>query len=125
MRRHDHVQHKEESCWLLLSIGRFLEDVYMISDPFCAKQRPVALGSDCQSCGKMVCPDCSLFYTKRFCLACCRREASSFPLQLHKVTKRGSSFCSLQRSLQRQRGNLGFIINDINAHIICYEQAFA
>uniref|UniRef100_A0A7S3QT54 Cysteine-rich DPF motif domain-containing protein 1 n=1 Tax=Dunaliella tertiolecta TaxID=3047 RepID=A0A7S3QT54_DUNTE len=76
----------------------FLEDAYLVPDPSSAKLRPVALGSNCSICAKMVCCDCSLFYSKRFCIGCCKKEAGSFPTQLHKLAPRIFSNTDVRRS---------------------------
>ncbi|XP_060759214.1 cysteine-rich DPF motif domain-containing protein 1 [Neoarius graeffei] len=62
-----------------------LEDCYGISDPFTpSKDKFLILGSKCSLCNKTVCvgTDCSIFYTKRFCLQCVRENLGQFPEQI-------------------------------------------
>ncbi|KAJ8382782.1 hypothetical protein SKAU_G00035600 [Synaphobranchus kaupii] len=59
-----------------------LEECYVMKDPFCPeKEKFLVLGSTCSLCHKTVCvgADCSLFYTKRFCLRCVREHLDQFP----------------------------------------------
>ncbi|XP_064200770.1 cysteine-rich DPF motif domain-containing protein 1 isoform X2 [Anguilla rostrata] len=59
-----------------------LEECYVMRDPFCPeKEKFLVLGSTCSLCRKTVC-DCSLFYTKRFCLRCVREHLDQFPPQI-------------------------------------------
>ena len=66
----------------------FLEDCYVMKDPFSGPSRTgdkfLVLGSDCVACGESVCQaaKCSVFYTKRFCLTCARANNLHFPPQL-------------------------------------------
>ena len=57
----------------------FLEDAYVMRDPFVAPPRdrksarsPLCLGAPCRLCGRAVCslPSCSLFYAVRMCRTC-------------------------------------------------------
>ncbi|XP_051977096.1 cysteine-rich DPF motif domain-containing protein 1 [Xyrauchen texanus] len=62
-----------------------LEECYGMRDPFSPdKEKFLVLGSKCCVCNKMVCvsTDCSLFYTKRFCLPCVRNHIHQFPEQI-------------------------------------------
>ncbi|KAK3518122.1 hypothetical protein QTP70_033217 [Hemibagrus guttatus] len=64
---------------------RFLEDCYGMRDPFTPnKDKFLILGSKCSLCKKTVCvgTDCSIFYTKRFCLPCVRKNLEQFPEQI-------------------------------------------
>ncbi|XP_058273450.1 cysteine-rich DPF motif domain-containing protein 1 [Hemibagrus wyckioides] len=63
----------------------FLEDCYGMRDPFTPnKDKFLILGSKCSLCKKTVCvgTDCSIFYTKRFCLPCVRKNLEQFPEQI-------------------------------------------
>ncbi len=66
---------------------RYLEPVYMVSDPNSARRAEVVLGADCSMCNRPVCADepCSIFYAKRFCQDCARQHVAAFPPQLIKV----------------------------------------
>ncbi|XP_062852074.1 cysteine-rich DPF motif domain-containing protein 1 [Trichomycterus rosablanca] len=62
-----------------------LEDCYGTSDPFRpGKEKFLILGAKCSLCNKIVCvgTDCSLFYTKRFCLLCVREHLEQFPEEI-------------------------------------------
>lgn len=62
-----------------------LEESYVLKDPFSPdKDKFIILGSSCTLCRKVVCvgTDCSLFYTKRFCLSCVRENLDQFPQQI-------------------------------------------
>ena len=54
----------------------FLEDGYFRADPFAERRRPLFIGADCTLCRRPVCaqPTCSLFYTRRFCASCAKRN---------------------------------------------------
>ncbi|KAH7832071.1 putative Cysteine-rich domain [Monocercomonoides exilis] len=59
----------------------FLEDAYMIIDPFTTCSHSICVGGKCASCFRAVCADskCSLFFSKRFCAECCRKNCDMFP----------------------------------------------
>ncbi|XP_046879018.1 cysteine-rich DPF motif domain-containing protein 1 [Hypomesus transpacificus] len=62
-----------------------LEECYVTKDPFSPdRERFLVLGSHCSSCNSPVCvgSDCSLFYTRRFCLACVSQNQSQLPPQI-------------------------------------------
>ncbi|KAM9772611.1 cysteine-rich DPF motif domain-containing protein 1 [Syngnathus typhle] len=62
-----------------------LEECYVTKDPFSPdKEKFLVLGSKCSLCGVTVCvgSDCSLFYTKRFCLRCVNKNLQQFPRQI-------------------------------------------
>ncbi|KAI7791765.1 cysteine-rich DPF motif domain-containing protein 1 [Triplophysa rosa] len=62
-----------------------LEECYGMKDPFSPdREKFLVLGSKCSLCSKTVCvgADCSLFYTKRFCLPCVRDHIHQFPEQI-------------------------------------------
>ncbi|XP_061618752.1 cysteine-rich DPF motif domain-containing protein 1 [Phyllopteryx taeniolatus] len=62
-----------------------LEECYVTKDPFSPdKDKFLVLGSKCSLCGVTVCvgSDCSLFYTKRFCLHCVNKNLELFPRQV-------------------------------------------
>ncbi|XP_029062459.1 cysteine-rich DPF motif domain-containing protein 1 isoform X2 [Monodon monoceros] len=64
-----------------------LEESYVMRDPFTPdKDRFLILGSRCGSCGRLVCvgPECSLFYSKRFCLPCVRENIDAFPQEIQQ-----------------------------------------
>ncbi|XP_030711498.1 cysteine-rich DPF motif domain-containing protein 1 isoform X4 [Globicephala melas] len=64
-----------------------LEESYVMRDPFTPnKDRFLILGSRCSVCGRLVCvgPDCSLFYSKRFCLPCVRENIDAFPQEIQQ-----------------------------------------
>ncbi|XP_067554498.1 cysteine-rich DPF motif domain-containing protein 1 isoform X7 [Pseudorca crassidens] len=54
-----------------------LEESYVMRDPFTPnKDRFLILGSRCS--------DCSLFYSKRFCLPCVRENIDAFPQEIQQ-----------------------------------------
>jgi len=67
----------------------FLEDCYVLEDPFGSGlgseeeggDRFIVLGGHCCVCDARVCQGaaCSVFYTKRFCVSCVRQHAQKFP----------------------------------------------
>ncbi|KAM9230816.1 cysteine-rich DPF motif domain-containing protein 1 isoform 1-T1 [Dugong dugon] len=69
-----------------------LEESYVLKDPFTAdRDKFLVLGSRCSVCSRLVCvgPECSLFYTKRFCLPCVWENIDAFPQEIRQdVEKR-------------------------------------
>ncbi|KAM5289174.1 cysteine-rich DPF motif domain-containing protein 1 [Ctenodactylus gundi] len=64
-----------------------LEESYVMKDPFSPdRDRFLVLGARCSICGRLVCvgPECSLFYSKRFCLPCVREHISAFPWEIRQ-----------------------------------------
>ncbi|XP_054181161.1 cysteine-rich DPF motif domain-containing protein 1 isoform X2 [Homo sapiens] len=64
-----------------------LEESYVMKDPFTSdKDRFLVLGSCCSLCSRRVCvgPECSLFYSKRFCLPCVRENINAFPQEIRQ-----------------------------------------
>ncbi|XP_034019498.1 cysteine-rich DPF motif domain-containing protein 1 [Thalassophryne amazonica] len=62
-----------------------LEDCFLTRDPFSPDHgKFLVLGSLCSLCGTPVCvgSDCSLFYTKRFCMQCVNKHLDQFPRQI-------------------------------------------
>ncbi|KAK1790454.1 hypothetical protein P4O66_014352 [Electrophorus voltai] len=62
-----------------------LEECYGMRDPFNPeREKFLVLGSKCCLCKKTVCvgTECSIFYTKRFCLPCVREHLEQFPEQI-------------------------------------------
>lgn len=74
----------------------FREDSYVMKDPFSPpnKNQLLLLGSDCSLCNMPVCqsPDCSIFYTKRFCRTCADENLKHFPSEVQiKLKKKPSA----------------------------------
>ncbi|XP_029969655.1 cysteine-rich DPF motif domain-containing protein 1-like [Salarias fasciatus] len=62
-----------------------LEECFVTKDPFSPeKEKFLVLGSTCSLCSLCVCvaSDCSLFYTKRFCMRCVNKHLDQFPHQI-------------------------------------------
>ncbi|XP_074554530.1 cysteine-rich DPF motif domain-containing protein 1 [Halichoeres trimaculatus] len=62
-----------------------LEECFVTRDPFSPdKEKFLVLGSKCSLCGISVCvgSECSLFYTKRFCMQCVNQHLDQFPRQV-------------------------------------------
>ncbi|KAJ1528719.1 hypothetical protein ONE63_007112 [Megalurothrips usitatus] len=70
----------------------FAEEGYVMRDPFSppGKGQCLLIAGDCSLCNKAVCcsSECSLFYTKRFCISCVRKNIGYFPQQvINKIKK--------------------------------------
>ncbi|NWR33793.1 CDPF1 protein, partial [Tachuris rubrigastra] len=64
-----------------------LEEAYVMKDPFTPdKDKFLILGSRCSLCSRSVCVDaeCSLFYSKRFCVPCVKENIKAFPLEIQE-----------------------------------------
>ncbi|NWQ77738.1 CDPF1 protein, partial [Columbina picui] len=64
-----------------------LEECYVMKDPFTPdKDKFLILGSHCSLCSRSVCvgTECSLFYSKRFCLPCVNENIKAFPLEIQE-----------------------------------------
>jgi hypothetical protein len=71
-----------------------LEKVYLLRDPFVSikdkdkvdqtKLSSVIIGATCSVCSCPICvhSDCSLFYTRRFCLKCIAKYRDEFPREI-------------------------------------------
>ncbi|XP_051247871.1 cysteine-rich DPF motif domain-containing protein 1 isoform X2 [Dicentrarchus labrax] len=62
-----------------------LEECFVTRDPFSPdREKFLVLGSSCSLCSVCVCAgsDCSLFYTKRFCMQCVNKHLDQFPQQI-------------------------------------------
>ncbi|XP_030295651.1 cysteine-rich DPF motif domain-containing protein 1 [Sparus aurata] len=62
-----------------------LEECFVTRDPFSPdREKFLVLGSNCSLCGMRVCAgsDCSIFYTKRFCMRCVNKHLDQFPHQI-------------------------------------------
>ncbi|XP_016077702.1 PREDICTED: cysteine-rich DPF motif domain-containing protein 1 isoform X2 [Miniopterus natalensis] len=59
-----------------------LEESYVMKDPFTPdKDRFLILGSRCSICSRL---ECSLFYSKRFCLPCVQENVHAFPQEIQQ-----------------------------------------
>lgn len=61
-----------------------MEEAYVMKDPFSEERGFITLGYTLSQ-------DCSLFYTKRFCLQCVRRNLNEFPAEVKEEMARKSS----------------------------------
>ncbi|NXA70524.1 CDPF1 protein, partial [Mohoua ochrocephala] len=62
-----------------------LEEAYVMKYPFTPdKDKFLIVGSRCSLCSRAVCVDCSLFYSKRFCLPCVKENLKAFPLEIQE-----------------------------------------
>ncbi|KAF4114615.1 cysteine-rich DPF motif domain-containing protein 1 [Onychostoma macrolepis] len=78
-----------------------LEECYGMKDPFSPeREKFLVLGSKCCLCSKTVCvgTDCSLFYTKRFCLPCVRGHLQQFPEEVQNEVLRKKSVQKMSSS---------------------------
>ncbi|OXB56821.1 hypothetical protein ASZ78_005789 [Callipepla squamata] len=83
---------------------RILEDSYVMKDPFTPdKEKFLILGSPCSLCRRTVCvgTECSLFYTKRFCLPCVNENLRAFPLEIQEDMdkRKPQSKCSTRKKV--------------------------
>ncbi|NXJ16983.1 CDPF1 protein, partial [Odontophorus gujanensis] len=81
-----------------------LEDSYVMKDPFTPdKEKFLVLGSLCSLCRRTVCvgTECSLFYTKRFCLPCVNENLRAFPLEIQEDMdkRKPQSKCSTRKKV--------------------------
>lgn len=62
----------------------FIEEVYVMDNPFSQDKELLVLGGHCSICNCCVCVDetCSLFHGKRFCTSCIQRDDGSIPHEL-------------------------------------------
>ncbi|XP_058164921.1 cysteine-rich DPF motif domain-containing protein 1 isoform X2 [Dasypus novemcinctus] len=59
-----------------------LEESYVMKDPFTPDTgRFLILGSRCSLCSRL---ECSLFYSRRFCLPCARQNVEAFPQEIRQ-----------------------------------------
>jgi hypothetical protein len=65
----------------------FIEDCYLIMDPFSPDKQPLCVGSHCVQCQAQVCtsPSCSIFYAHRFCRTCLEPMLHEFPLEIKQA----------------------------------------
>lgn len=65
---------------------KFKENCYIMKDPFSPpnKYQFLILGSKCSVCSNDVCPgpECSIYFTRRFCTRCLRENLDAFPPQI-------------------------------------------
>ncbi|XP_022238473.1 cysteine-rich DPF motif domain-containing protein 1-like isoform X1 [Limulus polyphemus] len=73
----------------------FLEDVYLAKDPFSPAGEGIflLLGGHCSLCKNIVCQaeECSIYFSKRFCLSCAKDNSLQFPPELRKAIKMSST----------------------------------
>lgn len=50
------------------------------------KNQYIFIGSKCSDCERTVCisPECSIYYTKRYCMECAKKNKDEFPTGLIK-----------------------------------------
>jgi len=70
----------------------FMEKTYVKKDPFSPAGRGlfIVLGSHCALCDNTFCQssECSIFYTKRFCISCVKKNTIEFPPEILQEIKR-------------------------------------
>ncbi|XP_071510790.1 cysteine-rich DPF motif domain-containing protein 1-like [Diadema antillarum] len=61
-----------------------LEEAYVMRDPFTPENRHLTVGGSCSVCNRTVCvgKDCSVFYTRRFCVDCVMKNLEEFPKEI-------------------------------------------
>ncbi|XP_033745118.1 cysteine-rich DPF motif domain-containing protein 1-like [Pecten maximus] len=67
-----------------------LEEAYIKKDPFSSDGGIITLGSHCHHCKLSFCcsPNCSIFYSKRFCLDCVEQNIDEFPREIQQEVLR-------------------------------------
>lgn len=85
----------------------FLEEVFIMRNPF--KMPPsrhfnsssftehfLVIGSKCNLCGLDFCKECSIYYSKTFCVRCAHKHVSQFPLEIQSKIRK--EFLSINNS---------------------------
>ena len=62
----------------------FSEDIYVMLDPFSpyspkSANSFIVLGAECSECRTTVCVECSIYFTRRFCVNCAQYNINDFP----------------------------------------------
>ena len=62
----------------------FSEDCYVMLDPFSpyslkSANSFIVLGAECSECRTTVCVECSIYFTRRFCVNCAQYNINEFP----------------------------------------------
>jgi hypothetical protein len=76
----------------------FLEDAYIMKDPFSAPPSRhgtrsfteyfINIGANCAICRESFCKDCSIFYSSTFCYRCAYENVSQFPLEIQSKIRK-------------------------------------
>jgi hypothetical protein len=76
----------------------FLEDSFIMKDPFSAPPTRngkrsfteyfLVIGSRCSICDADFCKDCSIFYSKTFCIRCAHDHVSQFPVEIQSKIRK-------------------------------------
>ena len=71
----------------------FTEDCYVMLDPFTpynpkSANSFILLGAECSECRVTVCVECSVYFTRRFCINCAQYNINEFPSDVQsKIVK--------------------------------------
>ena len=71
----------------------FTEDCYVMLDPFTpynpkSANSFIVLGAECSECRVTVCVECSVYFTRRFCINCAQYNINEFPSDVQsKIVK--------------------------------------
>ena len=71
----------------------FTEDCYVMLDPFTpynpkSANSFILLGGECSECRVTVCVECSVYFTRRFCINCAQYNINEFPSDVQsKIVK--------------------------------------
>ena len=82
----------------------FEEDVYVMIDPFKARQSRynsdyLVLGGACSACRVDACMECSVYFTKRFCIKCAEFNINEFPKDMQgKIVKQAGVLAARAKS---------------------------
>jgi len=77
-------QYKGRDPPFVRNLLQFSESCYVMVDPFSPRQAKfgnnfLVLGGECDICHVTVCVDCSLYFTKRYCVKCAQFNINEFP----------------------------------------------
>jgi len=82
----------------------FDEEVFVMIDPFKPRQSRwfsdfLVLGGTCAACNVECCQDCSIYFSKRFCIKCAEFNINEFPKDVQsKIVKLAGALASKAKS---------------------------
>ena len=91
-------QYKGTAPPFVKNLLEFTESCYVMVDPFTARQSRfgnnfLVLGGECDSCHVTVCVECSIYFTKRFCVKCAQFNINEFPKDVQsRIVKLADNF---------------------------------
>ena len=98
-------QYKGTNPPFVKNLMEFTESCYVMVDPFTPRQANrfgnnfLVLGGECSSCNVSVCVECSIFFTKRFCVNCAQFNINEFPKDIQsRIVKLAENFAKQKYS---------------------------